>query len=110
MWSDAARAAALAARQGAQRAVQTIHHVSEAAHQSGISRALHKDRFVHLVPPGSKRDFAVKQAARWAESGLAHGAVAAAGGGPLGLAGFMLADYTKWGGDLARSYARRHGR
>lgn len=93
MWSDAARAASAAARR-----------VGQAAHQSGIAQAMSKDRFVHLVPPGSKRDFMVKQAASWAGSALAKGAVFAAGGGPLGVAGVELATDTKWGGDLARKF------
>lgn len=63
-----------------------------------------KDRFVHLVPPGSKRDFAVKQAASWAGSALAKGAILAAGGGPVGVIAAEVAADTKWGGDLARKF------
>lgn len=107
MWSDAARAAALAARQAGQHAAQAVQHASQAAHQSGVAQAMNKDRFVHLVPPGSKRDFMVKQAASWAGSALAKGAVFAAGGGPLGVAGVELATDTKWGGDLARKFGPR---
>lgn len=76
----------------------------EAAHQSGVRAALSKDRFTDAIPPGSTRDFFVKQAAQWAAAGMAHGAVLAAGGGALGVAGQMIASYTKWGGDLARKF------
>lgn len=93
MWSDAARQASIAARRA-----------HGATHQSGIMRALTKDRFVNAVPPGSKRDFLVKQAARWSASGLEKAAVVAAGGGAVGVAGIMAANYTKWGGDLARQF------
>lgn len=97
MWTEAARAASAAARQ-AGAAVKNV------VHQTGVHQALTKERFTKLVPPGSKRDFAVKQAATWAHAGLVKGAVLAAGGGPVGVAGAMAASYTKWGGDLARKF------
>lgn len=107
MWSDAARAASAAARQAAAKGVQEVRHVSDIAHQSRIYQVLNKDRFVHAVPPGSKRDFAVKQAAGWAKAGLEKAAILAAGGGPVGVAGMMAANYTKWGGDMARQFGPR---
>lgn len=101
MWTEAARQASALARS----AHATGKAVVNAAHQSGVGQALmHKDRFTNLVPPGSKRDFAVKQAAVWAHAGLVKGAVLAAGGGPVGVAGAMAASYAKWGGDLARKF------
>lgn len=104
MWSDAAREASIAARKGAGKAISAVQGLHAAAHQSKVMQALHKDRFTGLVPPGSKRDTAVKQAAAWAHAGLVKGAVIAAGGGPIGVAGAMTASYTKWGGDLVRKY------
>lgn len=104
MWTDAARAASIAARQGAGKAVSAVQGIHAAAHQSKLMQALHKDRFVRAVPPGSKRDFAVKQAAEWTKAGLEKAAIMAAGGGAVGVAGMAVANYTKWGGDLARKY------
>lgn len=63
-----------------------------------------KDRFVRAVPPGSKRDAVVKQAAMWTKAGLEKAAVVAAGGGIVGVAGVTVAAYTEWGGHMTRAY------
>lgn len=107
MWSDAARAAAAAAREAAAKGVQSMQAGVAAAHQTGVYQALNKDRFTGMVPPGSKRDFAVKQAALWSKAGLEKAAIMAAGGGVAGVAGMAVANYTKWGGDMARQFGPR---
>lgn len=104
MWSDAAREASIAARKGAGRAISAVQGMNAAAHQSKVYEALHKDRFTGLVPPGSKRDFVVKQAAEWSKAGLEKMAIMAAGGGAVGVAGMAVANYTKWGGALTRKF------
>lgn len=100
MWSEAARQAAALARSAHAKGSAVV----QAAHQSRVGQALQKDRFTGLVPPGSKRDFAIKQAATWAHAGLAHSAIIAAGGGPVGVLGQTVASYTHWGGGLARKF------
>lgn len=104
MWSDAAREASAIARKGAGKVIGAAQRVSAAAHQSKVMQALNKDRFTRAVPPGSKRDTFVKQAASWAGTGLTKGAVLAMGGGAVGVAGALTASYTKWGGDAVRKY------
>lgn len=71
-----------------------------------VRAELHKDRFTRLVPPGSKTDRAVKEAAAWSKMGLEKSAAMALGG-PVAAGGVMLAQYTKWGGNLAREVGPR---
>lgn len=70
---------------------------------STIKTALTKDRFTNLVPPGSKTDRVVKEAAAWSKMGLEKSAALAIGG-PVAAGGVMLAQYTKWGGSAAREF------
>lgn len=88
-----------------QAAHQKLDALRDKIHNSRAYQELAvKDRFTKLVPPGSKRDKAVKQAAMWAEAGLQKAAVVAAGGGAAGAAGVTVAAYTKYGGTMAREY------
>lgn len=97
MWSEASREAAALAHHAMAKGQQ----LREAAHQTGVYQALTKDRFVNAVPPGSNRDWLVKQAAGTIRS-MGEKAALTAIGGPMAGFGYNLASYTHTIGQMYR--------